>query len=113
MASRGPPPAAPAARVAAGAVCQQLLARCGVSIRSGVLALGGTTLLEGAPSFADLEKVDDASPLRTVAPDREGQLVATIDEAKHAGETFGGVVGVVARGAPPGPGSSARGEVGR
>ena len=99
-----------AARVAAGAVCKQLLARCGVSIRSGVLALGGTTLLEGAPSFADLEKVDDASPLRTVAPDREGQLVAAIDEAKHAGETLGGVVGVVARGVPPGLGSYARWE---
>lgn len=99
-----------AARVAAGAVCKQLLARCGVSIRSGVLALGGTTLLEGAPSFADLEKVDDASPLRTVAPDREGQLVATIDEAKRAGETLGGVVGVVARGVPPGLGSYARWE---
>ncbi|HLE60468.1 MAG TPA: chorismate synthase [Thermoanaerobaculaceae bacterium] len=99
-----------AARVAAGAVCKQLLARCGVSIRSGVLALGGTTLLEGAPSFADLEKVDDASPLWTVAPDREGQLVAAIDEAKHAGETLGGVVGVVARGVPPGLGSYARWE---
>ena len=99
-----------AARVVAGAVCKQLLARCGVSIRSGVLALGGTTLLEGAPTFADLEKVDDASPLRTVAPDRERQLVARIDKAKHAGETLGGVVGVVARGVPPGLGSYARWE---
>jgi chorismate synthase len=99
-----------AARVAAGAVCRQLLSLCGVSIRSGVLALGGTTLLEGAPTFADLEMVDDASPLRTVAPDREDQLVALIDEARHAGETLGGVVGVVARGVPPGLGSYARWE---
>lgn len=99
-----------AARVAGGAVCKQLLARCAVSIRSGVLALGGTVLLEGPPSFADLEKVDDASPLRSVAPDREGDLIAKIDEAKHAGETLGGVVGVVARGVPPGLGSYARWE---
>lgn len=99
-----------AARVAGGAVCKQLLARCAVSIRSGVLALGGTVLLEGPPSFADLEKVDDASPLRSVAPDREGELIAKIDEAKHAGETLGGVVGVVARGVPPGLGSYARWE---
>jgi len=99
-----------AARVAAGAVCKQLLDRCGVAIRSGVLALGGTVLHEGPPSFADLERVDDASPLRTVAPDREATLVAQIDEAKHAGETFGGVVGVVARGTPPGLGSYARWE---
>lgn len=99
-----------AARVAAGAVCRQLLARCGVSIRSGVLAIGGRVLLEGPPSFADLEKVDDASPLRTVAPEREAALVAAIDEAKHAGETLGGVVGVAARGVPPGLGSYARWE---
>ena len=99
-----------AARVAAGAVCRQLLALAGVEIRSGVLALGGTALLDGAPSFADLEMVDDGSPLRTVAPDRETALVAAIDAAKHAGETLGGVVGVVARGVPPGLGSYARWE---
>ncbi len=97
-----------AARVAAGAVCRQLLAGCGVAIRSGVLALGPTTLLEGPPTFADLEAVDDSSPLRTVAPERESALVAAVDEAKHAGETLGGVVGVVARGVPPGLGSYAK-----
>ena len=99
-----------AARVAAGAVCKQLLGRCGIAIRSGVLALGSTVLHEGAPTFRDLERVDDDSPLRTVAPDREAALVAKIDEAKHAGETLGGVVGVVARGIPPGLGSYARWE---
>lgn len=99
-----------AAKVAAGAVCKQLLALCGVGIRSGVLSLGGTTLMEGAASFADLERVDDASPLRTVAPEREAELVARIDAAKHAGETLGGVVGVVARCVPPGLGSYARWE---
>ncbi len=99
-----------AARVAAGAVCKQLLSACGVRIRSGVLSLGGITLLEGAPSFAYLERVDDSSPLRTVAPEREGELIEKIDAAKHAGETLGGVVGVVARGVPPGLGSYARWE---
>jgi len=97
-----------AARVAAGAVCKQLLARCGCQIRSGVLALGGVTLHEGPPSFADLLQVDDGSPLRTVAPGREEELVALVDRAKHAGETLGGVIGVVARGVPPGLGSYAR-----
>ena len=99
-----------AARVAAGAVCKQLLARCGCEIRSGVLALGGVTLREGPPSFADLLQVDDGSPLRTVAPGREDELVALVDRAKHAGETLGGVLGVVARGVPPGLGSYARWE---
>ncbi|HQU32940.1 MAG TPA: chorismate synthase [Thermoanaerobaculaceae bacterium] len=99
-----------AARVAAGAVCKQLLARCGCEIRSGVLALGGVTLREGPPSFADLLQVDDGSPLRTVAPGCEDELVALVDRAKHAGETLGGVLGVVARGVPPGLGSYARWE---
>lgn len=99
-----------AARVAAGAVCKQLLARCGCEIRSGVLALGGVTLREGPPSFADLLQVDEGSPLRTVAPGREDELVALVDRAKHAGETLGGVLGVVARGVPPGLGSYARWE---
>ena len=99
-----------AARVAAGAVCKQLLARCGCEVRSGVLALGGVTLREGPPSFADLLQVDDGSPLRTVSPGREDELVAMIDRAKHAGETLGGVLGVVARGVPPGLGSYARWE---
>ena len=96
-----------AARVAAGAVCRQLLACAGVEIRSGVLALGGTALHQGPPSWALLGEVDDGSPLRTVTPDREGALVAAVEEAKHAGETLGGVVGVVARGVPPGLGSYA------
>lgn len=96
-----------AARVAAGAVCRQLLARLGVEIRSGVLALGEVTLQAGPPSFADLAQVRDDSPLRTVAPEREGELVARVDAAKSAGETLGGVIGVAARGVPPGLGSYA------
>ncbi len=99
-----------AARVAGGAVCRQLLALCGCEIRSGVLALGEVTLTEGPPTFADLGRVRDDSPLRTVAPEREDELVAAVDRAKHAGETLGGVVGVVARGVPPGLGSYARWE---
>ena len=99
-----------AARVAGGAVCRQLLALCGCEIRSGVLALGAVTLAEGPPTFADLGRVRDDSPLRTVAPEREDELVAAVDRAKHAGETLGGVVGVVARGVPPGLGSYARWE---
>jgi chorismate synthase len=91
-------------------VCRQFLARCGVRLRSGVLALGGVSLLDGAPSMADLERVDPTSPLTTVAPDREADLVGRIDAAKAAGDTLGGVVGVVAAGVPPGLGSYARWE---
>lgn len=97
-----------AARVAAGAVCRQLLALAGVEIRSGVLSLGGIELLVGPPCWEDLLRVDDASPLRTVAPDREAELVARVDDAKRGGDTLGGVVGVIARGVPPGLGTYVR-----
>lgn len=96
-----------AARVAAGAVCRQLLAAVGVEIRSGVLALGGIILCDGAPTWADMTAVDETSPLRSVRPDREADLVAAVDKAKRDGETLGGIVGVVARGVPPGLGSYA------
>jgi len=99
-----------AARVAAGAVCRQLLARCGVRLRSGVLALGGVSLLDGPPTMADLERVEPGSPLTTVAPDREAELIERIDAARSAGDTLGGVVGVVAAGVPPGLGSYVRWE---
>jgi len=94
-----------AARVAAGAVCRQLLGRFGIKIGSAVLALGGVELLSGAPGWSEVARASEDSPLRTVAPEREAELVALIDEARHSGETLGGVVGVIARGVPPGLGS--------
>lgn len=94
-----------AARVAAGAVCKQFLEVFGVDIRSGVLALGEKVLHQGPPTFELLARVDDSSPLRTPFPEREAALVAYVEEVKHRGDTLGGVVGVVARGVPPGLGS--------
>ncbi len=94
-----------AARVAAGAVCAQLLARYGVSFRSAVLALGPHVVLDGAPSWQDLEDVDENSPLVTPRPDEEEPLVAEVRAARENGETLGGVVGAVVRGLPPGLGS--------
>ncbi len=95
------------ARVAAGAVCRQLLATVGVAVRSGVCALADVTLCEGAPTFEDVSRVDEGSPLRSIRPEREAELVALVEAAKRDGETLGGVVGVVARGVPPGLGSYA------
>jgi len=99
-----------AARVAAGAVCKQLLAQVGVEIRSGVLALGERVLHQGPPDFALLSRVREDSPLRTPFPEQEAELVAYVEQMKHAGDTLGGVVGVVARGVPPGLGSFAHWE---
>lgn len=99
-----------AARVAGGAVCKQLLQLLGVEIRSGVLAIGARVLHHGPPSFGLLEKVREDSPFRTPFPEAEAELISYVEETKKAGDTLGGVVGVVARGVPPGLGSYAHWE---
>jgi chorismate synthase len=94
-----------AARVAAGAVCSQLLGRYGISMRSAVLRVGPHEVLSGAPTWDDLAEVRYDSPLVTPKPDDEEKLVVAVREARQAGETMGGVVGAVVRGLPPGLGS--------
>jgi len=94
-----------AARVAAAAVCAQLLARYGVAMRSAVLRVGPEEILEGPPTWENLESVDFSSPLVTPYPDDEERLVEAVRAAREAGETMGGVIGAVVRGLPPGLGS--------
>src|SRR4030095_16254197 len=95
-----------AARVAAGAVCKLLLEKCGIEIRSGVLALGGVGA-DAPRSFASLEKVREDSPLRAVDSKLESKMVAAVDAAKKDGETLGGAILVGARGVPAGLGAYA------
>jgi chorismate synthase len=94
-----------AARVAAGAVCAQVLARYGIAVRSAVLRVGPEEVLEGSPAWEDLERVDFDSPLVTPRPDDEERLVEVVRAAREQGETMGGVVGAIVRGLPPGLGS--------
>ena len=94
-----------AARVAAGAICAQLLARYGITMRSAVLRVGPEEVLEGSPTWDDLAMVDFESPLVTPRPGDEDRLVEAVRAAREQGETMGGVVGAVVRGLPPGLGS--------
>jgi chorismate synthase len=94
-----------AARVAAGAVCAQLLGRYGIEFRSGVLRVGPHPVHDGAPDWGLLAAVRHDSPLVTPKPDEEEALVEAVRAAREAGDTMGGVVGAVVRGLPPGLGS--------
>jgi len=94
-----------AARVAAGAICAQLLGRYGISMRSAVLRVGPQEVLAGPPTWEDLASVRHDSPLVTPRPDDEERLVESVRDAREKGETMGGVVGAVVRGLPPGLGS--------
>ncbi len=94
-----------AARVAAGAVCDQLLARYGITMRSGVLRVGPHAVHDGPPTWELLGGVRHDSPLVTPRPDDEEILVEAVRAAREAGDTMGGIVGAVVRGLPPGLGS--------
>jgi len=94
-----------AARVAAGAAARVLLEEFGVSIGSHVVSLGGIHARRQDPLPEDLNAAADASPVRTLDPAAEAEMVARIDRAKADGDTLGGVVEVVARGVVVGLGS--------
>ncbi len=94
-----------AARVAAGAMAAQLLGRYGIGMRSGVLQVGPSSVHDGPPDWELLGRVDPASALVTPDPAGEDRLVETVEAARGAGETLGGIVGAVVRGVPPGLGS--------
>lgn len=96
-----------AARVAAGAVCVQLLTALGVEIGGYVVQIGGV-VAEPAPGYP--ERIAGARDSDLSCPDVEaaGRMRAAIDAARSAKDTLGGVIEVVALGLPPGLGSYAQ-----
>lgn len=103
-----------APRVAAGAVCRQLLAACGVTIWSFVDQLGPVRAFSGVDEPVPLVSRDwperdrrDPSPLRCPDPAAEAAMIAEVDAAITAGDSIGGSFVVVAEGMPIGIGSNA------
>jgi chorismate synthase len=95
-----------AARVAAGSVARQLLARFEVHVASHVTAIGDVVIPAERPvPFATAQAIPDDSPLRCAEPSLQQRMIAIIDAAKDAGDTVGGAFEVIAAGLPPGLGS--------
>ena len=95
-----------AARVAAGAIAKQLLARAGAAVTSHVFVLGEAALPPGTTvTFEQAAALPDDSPLRCVNPEVEARMIAGIDRAKEAGDTMGGGFEVIVKGLPIGLGS--------
>lgn len=103
-----------APRVAAGAVCRQLLAAAGVRVWSFVDQLGA---IRAFPDVADpLDRIGDGwwrhdrmspTPLRCPDPDAEAAMMAEVDSVIAAGDSIGGSFVVVAEGMPVGVGTNA------
>jgi chorismate synthase len=103
-----------APRVAAGAVCRQLLEACGVRIWSFVDQLGPVRAFGGAdeptalvPAAWLAQDRHHPSPLRCPDPEAEAAMMAEVDAAIAAGDSVGGSFVVVAEGMPVGIGSNA------
>src|SRR5215218_6978146 len=94
-----------AARVAAGALAKALLAAAGITVGSHVVSIGGIVAARPDELPEELNAASDPSPVRCLDAEAEGRMIDAIDAAKHAGDTLGGVVEVVARGVPAGLGS--------
>ena len=95
-----------AARVAAGSLARQLLARFDVHVASHVTAIGDVVVPSDRPvPFATAQAIPDDSPLRCAEPSLQQRMIGIIDAAKDAGDTVGGAFEVIAAGLPPGLGS--------
>lgn len=93
------------ARVAAGALCRLLLRSLGVQIGSHLVHLGGIDAMRPPVMPPDLNAASDASPLRTLDPIAEADMIRRIDAVKVEGNTLGGICEVVVTGLPVGLGS--------
>ncbi len=94
-----------AARVAAGAFAKMLLADFGIELRSGVRSLGPVGADSAVPTWDDLLRMDDASPLRAIDRALEPEMLRQVELARDDGDTLGGAVTVIAHGVPAGLGS--------
>ncbi len=95
-----------AARVAVGAVCQQLLAEVGIIVGSYVVRIGSASAaLPEELSYTERFAQAEESNVRCPDPVAGEAMYACIREAMAAKDTLGGVFEVVALGLPPGLGS--------
>ena len=94
-----------AARVAAGALAKEFLARLGVSVHSHVIRIASVA----APEPAELRPEDfaavDESPVRCLDAAAGEAMVAEIDALRKRNESLGGIFEVRAFGLVPGLGS--------
>jgi len=95
-------------RVAAGALCQQLLESFGIRTIGYVLQLGGLKIPPTTGSFDERLKRRNESIIYSLDPSRDEEAKTLVDETKKAGDTLGGIIEVVVEGLPFGLGTHAQ-----
>jgi chorismate synthase len=94
-----------AARVAAGAIMQTMLAQLGIRVRAHVRSVGGERSLIETPDELDPRWSElDVRQLRVVDAADDVRLAAVVDDARARRTTLGGEIEVIAWGVPPGVG---------
>jgi len=88
-----------AGRVAAGAVARKVIAQGGITVSARTLELGGIAAGKISPAA-----MAPTGPLCCRDPEAEERMVKRLEEAGAAGDTLGGIVGIIVRGCPPGLG---------
>ncbi|KRL44343.1 chorismate synthase [Lacticaseibacillus manihotivorans] len=95
-----------AMRVAVGAICKQLLQAVGITIVGYVDQVGSVKGPVVSPlNVAEIEAAITQNDMRMLDDQQVDRIHLLIDETRHAGNTLGGVVRVVANGVPAGLGS--------
>ncbi|HEY1815631.1 MAG TPA: chorismate synthase [Kofleriaceae bacterium] len=89
-----------AARVAAGAIAEQLLARVGVSIVAWVDEIAD--LVAQVDDATVSRAAVDATPIRCPDLDTAARMIERVEAVRKAGDSVGGVVRAIARGVPAG-----------
>jgi chorismate synthase len=97
-----------AARVAAGALARQLLARFGIDVAGWVNALGGVDLGPREGTLPELRARRDSSAIYSLHPERDAEITELIDRVGKEGDTLGGIVEVRVDGLPIGLGTHAQ-----
>ncbi|MBI5294135.1 MAG: chorismate synthase [Chloroflexi bacterium] len=95
-------------RVAAGAVCKQLLAQFGIRVGGYVKAIGEVEADFDGTSYEVRFEVAEASDVRCPDPVAAGKMRARIEEIIHSKDTLGGILEIVALNLPVGLGSYAQ-----
>lgn len=92
------------ARVAAGALAKQLLAKRGITIRAGVVQVGDTVAMK--------RDWEDPDPI-LACPDRQAavSMVRLIETVRKENDSIGGVIECIVRGAPVGLGEPVFGKL--